>query len=177
MFGVWVKTLMRERLANRPFHICMNTHAEIVIGHLRLSVANLDRSLAFYCGLIGLVRGPQMGNITVLCPRTHHAITLDPPHKGAEQYILHGHTGMYHFSFFFSRHAELARVVKRFIDTAYDVEGVFDYGATLAIYLHDPDGIPVELYMERPLGKRQPVTHKELPTKSIDLESFLRELI
>ena len=177
MFGVWVKTLMRERLANRPFHICMNTRAEIVIGHLRLSVANLDRSLAFYCGLIGLVRGPQMGNITVLCPGPHRAIALDPPHKTAEQYMFHGHTGMYHFSFFFSHHGELARVAKRFIDTAYDIEGVFDYGATMAIYLHDPDGIPVELYVERPEGKRQAGQLKVRSKKSIDLQSFLGELI
>jgi len=154
----------------------MNTHAEIVIGHLRLSVANLDRSLAFYCGLIGLVRGPQTGDITVLCPGPHRAIALDPPHKRAEQYAHYGHTGMYHFSFFFSRHAELARVAKRFIDTAYDIEGVFDYGETLAIYLHDPDGIPVELYVERPEGSQWSDGHPELPTASIDLESLLKEL-
>ena len=131
----------------------------------------------FYCGLIGLEQGEQIGHSTVLCPGPHRAITLNSPHKTADPSILHGHEGLYHFSFYFSHHEELARVAKRFISAAYDVEGVFDYGTTLAVYLHDPDGIPVELYVERPKGRQHHDKNLQSFTKSIDLESFLKELL
>ena len=156
----------------------MNTHAEIIIGHVHLTVANLDRSLSFYCGLIGLQKGGRSGDRTTLLPGAHHSIVLDPPHKEAMRETCLRYGGVYRFSFLYPNRKELARVIRRFITVAYEIDGIFDYGPTQALYLRDPDGIPVELYVEC----TEIMTHKKsaglsaFDIKSIDLESLLARL-
>lgn len=156
----------------------MNTHAEIIIGHVHLAVANLDRSLSFYCGLIGLQKGPQVGDRTTLHPGAHHHIILDPRHREEMLETPHGHGGVYRFSFLYPNRRELARVVRRFINVAYDIDGVFDYGVTQALYLRDPDGIPVELYVECTEKTSRQTSGNPLSSRlrSIDLESLLKRL-
>ncbi len=156
----------------------MNLHGEIIIGHMRLNVANLERSLVFYCGLIGLQKGEQDGNLITLCPGSHHHIVLEPPHRTGAHGAPYGHTGMYHFSFLYPERKELGRIVKKLVGTAHEIDGVIDYGISQAVYLRDPDGIPVELYVEDPLDKvtRRSERKLAITPKSIDLESLLENL-
>lgn len=156
----------------------MNTHSEIIIGHVHLSVANLDRSLSFYCGLIGLQKGEQSGDRLLLLPGPHHHIVLDPPHKKAMFETPVGYGGVYRFSFLYPNRKEMARVIRRFIAVAYEIDGVFDYGSTQALYLRDPDGIPVELYVEcmETVVRKTSAGVSEFNIKSIDLESLLTRL-
>ena len=132
----------------------MKNRAAIIIGHMHLTVANLDRSLAFYCNLIGLQKGEEESEIITLFPGVHHHIVLEPPHKEAMQDTPYGHTGLYHFSFFYPHRKELARIIKSLIKTEHQIDGAFDYGATQAVYLRDPDGIQVELYVECGVERR-----------------------
>lgn len=156
----------------------MKNRAAIIIGHMHLTVANLDRSLAFYCDLVGLQRGEQEDEIVTLFPGVHHHIVLEPPHKEAMQDTPYGHTGLYHFSFFYPHRKELARVVKRLIKTEHQIDGAFDYGVTQAVYLRDPDGIQVELYVEcggeRKSGQRG--SSQEGMIRSITLTRLLEVL-
>ena len=156
----------------------VQTHVEIIIGQVHLTVANLDRSLAFYCDLIGLQKGESAGDVIVLVPKTHPLIVLNPPHQKLVQSLPEGHTGFFHFSFLYPHRKELARIVKRFIDAVYDIEYALDHGIVEAVYLRDPDGIPVELYVECSLEKRSRNEYERARAVStpIDLESLLLEL-
>ena len=156
----------------------MNTHAEILIGQVHVAVADVERSLAFYCGLIGLLRGKQIGDLTVLVPKTNHHIIIDPPHRALAIGTQSGHAGIYHFSFLYTERKELGRVIQRFIDTAYEIDRVCDYGITQAVYLRDPDGIPVELFTERPKRTTGPHQNKDssINVRSTHLQGLLNDL-
>jgi catechol 2,3-dioxygenase len=61
-----------------------------------------------------------------------------------------GHTGLYHFAIVYPDHRELARAVGRLFDQDHPIDGAEDHGATVSVYLSDPDGNGIELYYDRP---------------------------
>jgi catechol 2,3-dioxygenase len=125
-------------------------HAELIIGEVHLTVANSERSLAFYCNLIGLRVARKFDHRIVLVPDARDRIRINPPRRFPALAAPRGHGGFYHFAFHYPRRREFARIVKRLIDAAYGIDDASDYGVAEAVYLRDPDGIPVELYVERP---------------------------
>lgn len=130
----------------------MPIHPEVQIGHVHLTVGDLDRSLAFYRDLLGFEVTARYGNSAVFLSAGgyHHHIGLNtwagkgatPPPKG--------HSGIYHHAILFPTRKELAIILKRLIDANYPLTGTADHGVSEAIYLDDPDGIGVELYVDRP---------------------------
>lgn len=153
-------------------------HSELTIGEMHLTVANLERSLAFYCSLIGLQIAGRTDNRIVLAPPARGRIRINPPRRFSELSIPHGHGGFYHFSFHYPHRRELARIVKRFIDEAYGIDDASDYGVAEAVFLRDPDGIPVELYTDRPEREWPRDNRGEICMicRPLDLECLLSEL-
>jgi catechol 2,3-dioxygenase len=127
-------------------------HPDVKIDHVHLKVADLDRALAFYCGVLGFEETQRMGSDAVFLSAGgyHHHIALNtwesrggsPPPRGA--------TGLYHFAILYPTRAELADALRRVMAAGVPLEGASDHGVSEALYLQDPDGNGVELYRDRP---------------------------
>ncbi|MEO1140376.1 MAG: VOC family protein [Pseudomonadota bacterium] len=128
------------------------THPETRIGHVHLKVADLDRAIAFYSGVLGFELQQRYGAQAAFLSAGgyHHHIGLNtwdskggtPPPKG--------HTGLFHTAFLYPDRKALARVLKRVVDAGIPIEGAADHGVSEAVYISDPDGNGVELYRDRP---------------------------
>jgi len=158
----------------------MSIHPKVQIGHVHLTVSDLERSLAFYRDLLGFEITTRYGSSAVFLSAGgyHHHIALNtwagagalPPRKN--------HAGLYHFAILYPDRKELARVLKRLIDEGYPLTGTADHGVSEAIYLDDPDGIGVELYADRPkeTWKVKNDGEVEMVSVALDLEDLLNEL-
>ena len=157
----------------------MKVHPETQIGHVHLTVANLERSLVFYRDLLGFEVTAQYGDSAVFLSAGgyHHHIALNtwagrgltPPPKG--------HSGLYHFAILFPSRVELANALKRLVDVNYPLVGASDHGVSEAIYFEDPDGIGVELYADRPRSEWKVDNDGKVEMKSamLDIDALLAE--
>ena len=150
------------------------------IGHVHLKVANLQRALDFYCGVLGFELTQRYGEEAafVSAGGYHHHIGLNtwesrdgsPPPKGA--------TGLYHFAILYPTRAALADALRRLMQANISLEGASDHGVSEALYLSDPDGNGIELYWDRPkeFWPRDENGQIEMSTQRLDLENLLAEL-
>jgi catechol 2,3-dioxygenase len=150
------------------------------IGHVHLKVANLQRALDFYCGVLGFELTQRYGEAAafVSAGGYHHHIGLNtwesrdgsPPPKGA--------TGLYHFAILYPTRAALADALRRLMQANISLEGASDHGVSEALYLSDPDGNGIELYWDRPkeLWPRDENGQIEMSTRRLELSSLLGEL-
>jgi catechol 2,3-dioxygenase len=150
------------------------------IGHIHLTVANLDRSLAFYRDLLGLTVTARIGDSAVFLSYGgyHHHIGLN---TWAGKGVLpppQGHSGLYHAAILFPTRRALAEVLKRLMGANYPITGFADHGVSEAIYLNDPDDIGIELHCDRP-RETWTVSNDgmvEMVTEPLDVEGLLAEL-
>src|SRR6476469_5207921 len=122
------------------------------IGHVHLKVANLQRAMDFYCGLLGFqlitTYGTQAAFISA--GGYHHHIGLNTWYsKDAPPAPVHS-AGLFHTAILYPSRKDLAIAFKRLADADYPITGAADHGVSEAIYLNDPDGNGVELYCDRP---------------------------
>ena len=122
------------------------------IGHVHLKVADLDRAIAFYAGVLGFEVQQRYGTQAAFLSAGgyHHHIGLNTWESRGATPPPPGHTGLYHTAFLFPDRASLGAVLKRVLDAGIELDGASDHGVSEAIYLHDPDGNGVELYRDRP---------------------------
>lgn len=158
----------------------MKTHPETTIGHVHLTVADLDRSLGFYRDLLGFDVTTRYGQNAVFLSAGgyHHHIGLNTWAGKGVTPPPQGHSGLYHFAILYPNRKALAQVIKRLIDAEYPLTGMSDHGVSEAIYLDDPDMIGVELYVDRPRSawKVKNDGEVEMVTKPLDIEDLLAEL-
>ena len=158
----------------------MKAHPETQIGHVHLSVADLERSLAFYRDILGFEVTARYGDSAVFLSAGgyHHHIGLNTWAANGAKPPAQGHSGLYHFAILFPTRRELAAALKRLIDAGYPITGTADHGVSEAIYLDDPDSIGVELYADRPrsIWKVGNDGMVEMKTAPLDLENLLAEL-
>jgi catechol 2,3-dioxygenase len=157
----------------------MAIHGETKIGHVHLTVSDLDRALGFYRDILGFEVTTKYGSSAVFLSAGgyHHHIGLNTWAGAGAKPAPDGHTGLYHFAILFPTRKELAKAVKGLVAAQYPIDGAADHGVSEAIYLKDPDGNGVELYADRPKSswKVKNDGEVEMVTKPLDLESLLNE--
>lgn len=159
----------------------MKNHPETTVGHIHLTVADLDRALLFYRDLLGFEISARYGDSAVFLSAGgyHHHIGLNTWSGSGATPPPQGHTGMYHVAFLYPNRKELARVLKHLIDAGYPIDGTADHGVSEAIYMKDPDGNGVEIYCDRPKSEWKVGNDGmvEMVTERLDLDSLLGELV
>ena len=127
-------------------------HPGVRIGHVNLKVADLDRALGFYCGVLGfnLVQRYGAQAAFVSAGGYHHHIGLNTWQSGGGSPPPQRATGLYHLAILYPDRAQLADAVRRVLAAGVILAGAADHGVSEAIYLQDPDGNGVELCCDRP---------------------------
>ena len=122
------------------------------IGHVHLKVADLDRALAFYHGVLGFEVTQRIGRSAAFLSAGgyHHHIGLNTWESRGGSPPPPGSTGLYHTAIRYPTAAALGDALRRLQAAGIALDGAADHGVSLALYLHDPDGNGVELYWDRP---------------------------
>jgi catechol 2,3-dioxygenase len=146
------------------------------IGHAHLKVADIERSLAFYCDVLGfelMQRLPQAAFISA--GGYHHHIGLNTWSSRGGSPPPRGTTGLYHIAILYPSRAALADALRRLHDAGIPLTGASDHGVSEALYLNDPDGNGLELYRDRPEAEwpRDASGKLEMVSDPIDLEALL----
>lgn len=149
------------------------------IGHVHLKVADLDRALAFYQGVLGFALTQRLGRSAAFLSAGgyHHHIGLNtwesaggaPPPRGA--------TGLYHLAIRYPDRSSLADALRRLLAAGIALDGASDHGVSEALYLRDPDGNGVELYRDRPAEDwpRDASGNLDMVSEPLDLRELLAE--
>jgi catechol 2,3-dioxygenase len=155
-------------------------HPETRIGHVHLKVADLDRALAFYCGVLGfeITQRYGPGAAFISAGGYHHHIGLNTWESEGGSPPPQGTTGLYHLAIVYPTRAALADALTRLIAANVPLDGASDHGVSEALYLRDPDQNGVELYWDRPqdLWPRTPDGGIAMYTRRLDLNNLLAEL-
>lgn len=153
--------------------------AGVRIGHVHLKVAQLQRSLDFYCGVLGFqlmqTYGPQAAFISA--GGYHHHIGLNTWESLGGEPPAPGTTGLYHVAILYPSRAALGDALRRLVAARWPLEGASDHGVSEALYLRDPDGNGLELYRDRAEAEwpRTPDGKLAMVTRALDLEALLAE--
>jgi catechol 2,3-dioxygenase len=154
--------------------------AGVNVGHVHLKVADLQRAIDFYEGVLGFEVTQRMGDEAAFLSAGgyHHHLGLNtwiskggpPPARGA--------TGLYHVAFLYPSRAALADALQRLISAGIRLDGASDHGVSEALYLRDPDQNGVELYWDRPreLWPYDAQGKLEMVSEPLDLQDLMREL-
>jgi catechol 2,3-dioxygenase len=149
------------------------------IGHVHLKVADLDRALAFYCGVLGFELVQRFGSQAafVSAGGYHHHIGLNTWESRGGQPPARGTTGLFHVAIRYPDRRTLADALRRLIEAKVPLDGAADHGVSEALYLRDPDQNGVELYWDRPreAWPRTAVGGLEMFTQALDLPALLAE--
>lgn len=123
------------------------------IGHAHLKVADIERALDFYVGVLGFELQQRMGDQAafVSAGGYHHHIGLNTWQSSGGTPPPPGHTGLFHVAIRYPDRATLADALRRLVEAKHPLSGASDHGVSEAIYLDDPDGNGIELYRDRPL--------------------------
>lgn len=150
------------------------------IGHVHLKVSDLEKSLDFYCGLLGFELTMRYGREAAFISAGgyHHHIGLNTwQSKGSGPAPKH-YPGLFHTAIVFPSRKDLAILTKRIMEKEYPLTGAADHGVSEAIYLDDPDQNGVELYWDKPkeLWPKDQDGNLVMYTQRLDMHSLFSEL-
>jgi catechol 2,3-dioxygenase len=149
------------------------------IGHVHLKVADIERALAFYVGVLGFELQQRMGEQAAFISAGgyHHHIGLNTWESRGGSPPPAGSTGLYHTAIRYPDRAQLADALRRVVEAGIPLTGASDHGVSEAIYLNDPDGNGVELYRDRPQDEwpRDLGGGVAMVSVPLDLEALLAE--
>ena len=152
-------------------------HPETRIGHVHLRVANLERAIAFYNGVLGFEVTARIGKSAAFLSAGgyHHHIGLNTWESLGGSPPPPGTTGLYHLAILYPTQHELGDALKRLIAAKIPLDGTADHGVSEALYLRDPDGNGVELYWDRPRDEWPSDADGKLTmyTRALDLRKLL----
>lgn len=154
--------------------------AQTHIGHVHLKVADLERSMDFYCGMLGFEITTMYGTDAAFISAGgyHHHIGLNTWYSKNAPPAPTRAAGLFHTAIVYPTRKDLAFILKRLLDASYPLTGATDHGVSEALYLDDPDQNGVELYYDRPKDQwpSNPDGSLLMYSKSLDLDDLLREL-
>lgn len=149
------------------------------IGHVHLKVADLERSLGFYCGVLGFEVTQRWGTQAAFISvgGYHHHIGLNTWDSLGGSPPPPGSTGLYHLAILYPSRAALADALRRVVAAGIALDGAADHGVSEALYLRDPDQNGVELYYDRPPDQwpRTPDGGLDMYTRELNLRSLFGE--
>ncbi len=149
------------------------------IGHVHLKVADIERSLGFYVGVLGFELITTYGNQAAFISAGgyHHHIGLNTWESLGAPPPPPGTTGLYHLAILYPTRAELADALHRVEAAGIALDGASDHGVSEALYLRDPDQNGVELYRDRPESEwpRDAEGRIAMFTRRLDLDSLRAE--
>ncbi len=152
-------------------------HPATRIGHIHLKVADLDRALAFYQGILGFELTQRFGTSAAFLSAGgyHHHIGLNTWESKGGKPPAPGTTGLFHTAILYPTRAALADAYRRLIAAEIPLDGAADHGVSEALYLHDPYHNGVELYRDRPESEwpRTPDGKLAMFTHPLDLDDLL----
>jgi catechol 2,3-dioxygenase len=147
------------------------------IGHVHLKVADLERALGFYCGVLGFELMQRMGTSAAFISAGgyHHHIGLNTWESRGGSPPAPGTTGLFHVAILYPDRPSLADALRRLLAAGIPLEGASDHGVSEALYLRDPDDNGVELYWDRPKTEWPHTADGSLAmfTKHLDLDALL----
>jgi len=151
------------------------------IGHVHLKVADLDRALGFYCGVLGfeLMQRYDSGAAFISAGGYHHHIGLNTWESKGGHPPPPGTTGLYHTAILYPTRAALADALHRVMSAKIPLDGASDHGVSEALYLRDPDENGVELYCDRPQSQwpRKADGSLAMFTRKLDIDDLLRQRV
>jgi catechol 2,3-dioxygenase len=154
-------------------------HPDVRMGHVHLKVSNLQRSIDFYCGVLGFELTQRFGQQAAFLSAGgyHHHIGLNTWESLGASPPPAGTTGLYHLAIVYPTRSELADALRRLITARIPLEGAADHGVSEALYLRDPDNNGVELYWDRPkvMWPYTPTGQLAMFTRPLNLEALLRD--
>ena len=155
-------------------------HPGTTIGHVHLKVADIDRAIDFWSGILGFEVMQRYGPDAAFLSAGgyHHHIGLNTWMSKGGSPPARGTTGLFHAAILYPTRASLADALKRLLDAGYPLEGASDHGVSEALYLSDPDGNGVELYWDKDESEwpRRADGSLDMVTLPLDLNGLLGEL-
>jgi catechol 2,3-dioxygenase len=152
----------------------------VQIGHIHLSVSTIERALGFYRDLLGFTVTTWYGDSAVFLSAGgyHHHIGLNTWQSKNGTAPAYGSTGLYHVAFLYPTRRDLAVAIQTLLEAGYPIDGTADHGVSEAVYLRDPDGNGIELYVDRPRDSWTIAADGsiEMVTLPFDLETLISEL-
>ena len=149
------------------------------IGHVHLKVSNLERSLAFYCGVLGFDLIQRYGHQAAFISAGgyHHHIGLNTWESEGGSPPPPGTTGLFHAAILYPTRSDLADALNRLASHGISLDGASDHGVSEALYLRDPDDNGVELYWDRPEAEWPRNTDGSLAmfTRKLDLDDLVKQ--
>lgn len=153
---------------------------QVRIGHIHLKVADLERSLRFYCGVLGFEVTQRYGTQAAFISAGgyHHHIGLNTWESLNGSPSPSETTGLYHAAILYPTRRALADALRRVLQFSILLDGASDHGVSEALYLRDPDDNGVELYWDRPqeAWPRTPTGQLAMFTQRLDLNDLLKEI-
>jgi len=147
------------------------------IGHVHLRVADLDRALGFYVGVLGFQLMQRFGQQAafVSAGGYHHHIGLNTWESLGGKPPGAGTTGLYHLAILYPTRAGLGDALRRVMAAGIALDGASDHGVSQALYLRDPDSNGVELYWDRPQSEwpHDDGGNLAMYTRRLDLDDLL----
>ena len=130
----------------------MTIDPRVDVGHVHLKVADIERSLAFWCGVLGFELQQRFGDQAafVSAGGYHHHIGLNTWESKGASPPPRRTTGLYHVAIRYPDRKALAQALKQLVEAGIPLSGATDHGVSEAIYLRDPDDNGIELYRDRP---------------------------
>src|ERR1700739_490766 len=124
---------------------------QVRIGHVHLKVADLERALRFYCGVLGFELTQRYGDQAAFLSAGgyHHHLGMNTWESKGGSPPPAGTTGLYHFALHYPHRRDLAISLKRLRDNGWSIDGMSDHITHEALYLHDPDFNGIELAWDR----------------------------
>jgi catechol 2,3-dioxygenase len=148
------------------------------IGHVHLKVSEIERSLAFYCGVLGFELQQRYGAQAafVSAGGYHHHIGLNTWESEGGSPPPPGTTGLFHMAILYPSRADLADALKRLAAAKIPLDGASDHGVSEALYLHDPDHNGIELYWDKPQAQwpRNADGSLAMVTRRLDLDDLIK---